>query len=222
MNHCPVYNAIGGHAYGSGLSGSDRRGADAGTLGLRASSADLPNASTFLRALRGGLPGQDPAAGLMRRWREVEASGGAQSAGLRLSLATWAFVAKRPASITRSRALPLTRCAWPPARRAAAVFPLARGWTRHRDLPAPEGRTFQQLWAESQTGRAAMTSRDAILSDIRRRPRPAARARGSPPGGRGAARSPRTRATSSQSKGRRRPTRSPAGSQALSRRTARP
>jgi L-lactate dehydrogenase complex protein LldF len=27
-------------------------------------------------------------------------------------------------------------------------LPLAGGWTRHRDLPAPEGKTFQQQWAE--------------------------------------------------------------------------
>jgi L-lactate dehydrogenase complex protein LldF len=27
-------------------------------------------------------------------------------------------------------------------------LPLAGGWTAHRDLPAPEGATFQQLWAE--------------------------------------------------------------------------
>jgi len=29
---------------------------------------------------------------------------------------------------------------------------MAEGWTRHRDLPAPVGRTFQDLWA-SREGR---------------------------------------------------------------------
>ena len=27
-------------------------------------------------------------------------------------------------------------------------LPLAGGWTGHRDFPAPEGKTFMELWAE--------------------------------------------------------------------------
>ena len=27
-------------------------------------------------------------------------------------------------------------------------LPLAGGWTKYRDLPAPQGQTFQELWAE--------------------------------------------------------------------------
>ena len=27
-------------------------------------------------------------------------------------------------------------------------LPLAGGWTKHRDFPAPEGQTFQEMWAE--------------------------------------------------------------------------
>ena len=29
-------------------------------------------------------------------------------------------------------------------------LPLAGGWTDHRDFPAPQGKTFQQLWSERQ------------------------------------------------------------------------
>jgi L-lactate dehydrogenase complex protein LldF len=30
------------------------------------------------------------------------------------------------------------------------TLPLARGWTEGRDLPSPEGPTFQALWAAHQ------------------------------------------------------------------------
>jgi L-lactate dehydrogenase complex protein LldF len=28
------------------------------------------------------------------------------------------------------------------------VLPFASGWTKHRDLPAPQGSTFQEQWRE--------------------------------------------------------------------------
>jgi L-lactate dehydrogenase complex protein LldF len=33
------------------------------------------------------------------------------------------------------------------ARGKFAALPFAERWTRHRDLPAPQGRTFQDLYA---------------------------------------------------------------------------
>jgi L-lactate dehydrogenase complex protein LldF len=33
-----------------------------------------------------------------------------------------------------------------------ARLPLASGWTAHRDLPAPEGRTFMNQWRERKGG----------------------------------------------------------------------
>ncbi|MFN1208498.1 lactate utilization protein LutB domain-containing protein, partial [Enterococcus lactis] len=37
-------------------------------------------------------------------------------------------------------------------RGAFSYLPLAGGWTKHRELAAPQGRTFQQLWTEQQKG----------------------------------------------------------------------
>jgi L-lactate dehydrogenase complex protein LldF len=34
-------------------------------------------------------------------------------------------------------------------------LPLASGWTLVRDMPAPEGRTFHELWAERERGHGA-------------------------------------------------------------------
>ena len=33
-----------------------------------------------------------------------------------------------------------------------ASLPFAGGWTKHRDFPAPQGKTFQQMWADKQKG----------------------------------------------------------------------
>ncbi len=34
------------------------------------------------------------------------------------------------------------------------ALPLAQGWTKGRDMPAPEGKTFMALWAERQKQKA--------------------------------------------------------------------
>ena len=117
----------------------------------------------LLRPLRGSLPGAHPAAeadaALARaRIRAASVARDACAAGLRF----WAFFAKRPrlyrfaTGVCRAGA----RLCW--ARRGRFRWlPLAGGWTRHRDFPAPQGRTFQAQW--KQAGAAAMSARDAML-----------------------------------------------------------
>ncbi len=61
MNHCPVYQAVGRACLRLGLSGADRGGADAGADRDRGGGA-VAERLDLLRALRGGLPGADPAA----------------------------------------------------------------------------------------------------------------------------------------------------------------
>jgi L-lactate dehydrogenase complex protein LldF len=39
-------------------------------------------------------------------------------------------------------------------RGALGWLPLATGWTNTRDLPAPQGQTFQQAWKQRQGGRS--------------------------------------------------------------------
>ncbi|MGQ0672572.1 MAG: LutB/LldF family L-lactate oxidation iron-sulfur protein [Hyphomicrobium sp.] len=152
MNHCPVYGQIGGHAYGTLYSGPIGAVLSPALLGI-AAARHPPNASTFCGACEAVCPVKIPLPGLMRRFRESERDAGLHSFGQRFGLGAWAFVARRP------------RLYHGLARFAAAILgavgrkhgrlrrlPFARGWTETRDLPAPQGRTFQQLWSETRRG----------------------------------------------------------------------
>jgi L-lactate dehydrogenase complex protein LldF len=91
-----------------------------------------------------------PLVSLMRKWRELsfgEASGGTSKALLR----AWALLARRPRlyhAAARASAGVLSAIAR--GRGSLARLPFARAWTRYRDLPAPQGSTFQTQWARRQ------------------------------------------------------------------------
>ena len=152
MNHCPVYNAVGGHAYGWVYPGPIGAVLTPAQLGIK-EAGKLPNASTFCGACEAVCPVKIPLPGLMRKWREREFVEGQNSGMAKVSLAAWGFLAKRPRAyhlLMRFTAAGLSALAG--QRGAFRNLPFAGGWTRHRDLPAPQGRTFQQLWAERNQG----------------------------------------------------------------------
>jgi len=147
MNHCPVYGAIGGHAYGWVYPGPIGAVLDPQLLGLE-EAGNLPNASTFCGRCESVCPVRIPLPKLMRHWREREFERHLTPPTVRKALGLWAFLAKRPR---------LYHFATGIANRAMALFgraegrydalPLAGGWTKHRDMPAPQtGGTFQAQW----------------------------------------------------------------------------
>ena len=84
---------------------------------------------------------------MMRAWREREFEQHLSPATVRTGLALWGFFAKRPrlygfATAIAARLLGLVGR----ARGRFSWLPLASGWTRHRDFPAPQGATFQAEW----------------------------------------------------------------------------
>jgi len=83
----------------------------------------------------------------MRFWRDREFERHLSPSVVRGGLRFWAFFARRPrlygfVTHLAARALALLGG----ARGRFAWLPLASGWTRERDFPAPEGATFQVLW----------------------------------------------------------------------------
>ena len=152
MNHCPVYSAIGGRSYGWVYPGPIGAVLTPALLGVR-QAAHLPNASTFCGRCESVCPVKIPLPKLMRHHREAEFDLGGPSLRYRMGLAAWAFFARRPRLYhLGARFLTVMLSAFGGGRGAFRWLPLAGGWTRYRDLPAPQSRTFQQLWAEHQRG----------------------------------------------------------------------
>ena len=152
MNHCPVYNAIGGHAYGWVYPGPIGAVLTPSLIGVKA-AGNLPNASTFCGKCESVCPMKIPLPKLMRLHRETEFDLGDLPRGYAMGLKTWAWFARRPRMYHLAARFGMAALgALGSARGAFRSLPFAGGWTKHRDFPAPQGRTFQQLWAESQAG----------------------------------------------------------------------
>ncbi|WP_422372820.1 LutB/LldF family L-lactate oxidation iron-sulfur protein [Hoeflea sp.] len=150
MNHCPVYHAVGGHAYGSVYPGPMGAVLTPSLNGID-ESGHLPNASTFCGRCESVCPMRIPLPKMMRHWRESEFERNLSPATARYGLKFWAFFAKRPKlyRMAVSFGMPLLSLFGGTSRRFRSL-PLAGGWTRYRDLPAPEGRTFLQAWAQRE------------------------------------------------------------------------
>ena len=151
MNHCPVYAAVGGHAYGWVYPGPMGAVLTPGLIGID-EAAPLPEASTLCGRCESVCPVKIPLPKLLRHWRERGFAQKADPAGLaqriwRCGLGSRA--GRRCITLlaeAASRAL-----GWAGGRRGRfRSLPFAAGWTAVRDMPAPEGRSFQSLWAARQ------------------------------------------------------------------------
>jgi L-lactate dehydrogenase complex protein LldF len=150
MNHCPVYHSVGGHAYGWVYPGPMGAVLTPSLIGVD-QGGHLPNASTFCGRCESVCPMRIPLPKMMRHWREREYERGLNPATQRYGLGVWAWFAKRPRLYHLGAAcgIPLLSLL-AGARRRFSALPLAGGWTKHRDLPAPESRTFMQQWQQRE------------------------------------------------------------------------
>ncbi|MGH6961384.1 MAG: LutB/LldF family L-lactate oxidation iron-sulfur protein, partial [Dongiaceae bacterium] len=95
LNHCPIYQAVGGHAYGWVYAGPIGAVLNPGLIGIE-EAGPLPNASTFCGRCESVCPMRIPLPKLMRHWREREFERHLQPAAARYGLRLWAFFARRP------------------------------------------------------------------------------------------------------------------------------
>ncbi len=167
MNHCPVYQAVGGHAYGWVYPGPMGAVLTPSLIGV-AEGGQLPNASTFCGRCEEVCPVRIPLPGMMRHWREREFERRLSPAPMRYGLGFWAFFASRPGLYRMATGL------------AARVLHLAgRNKGRFASLPfaggvdalsrscGAGGRHVPKPVALAER-RGAMSSRAAVFASIRR------------------------------------------------------
>ena len=142
MNHCPVYNAVGGHPYGFVYPGPMGAILTPAMTSLE-KAGDLPNACTLNGRCQEVCPVNIPLPDMMRRLREEQWRRKLTSVPVRAGLGLWAFAAKRPRLYRFGTRLSVALLRWlAGAKGYLSALPGAGGWTRHRDLTAPQQGTF--------------------------------------------------------------------------------
>ena len=147
MNQCPVFGRTGGHAYGSVYVGPMGSVLTPIMEGMEA-SADLPNACCSDGRCEEVCPMMIPLPGLLRKLRERERDAGLAKRSFSWGLSAYMTLARFP------RLYQMMARVWAGAlffaqRCGIAPLFLARknGWTQVREMPVPQGRTFQSLLA---------------------------------------------------------------------------
>jgi L-lactate dehydrogenase complex protein LldF len=148
MNHCPVYAAVGGHAYGWVYPGPMGAVLTPSLIGIEEAAA-LPNASSLCGRCESVCPVKIPLPKMLRHWREREFAKKLTRPVWRTGLSLWSWVARRPALYHALSEIASRALGWAAGSRGRfRSLPMAAGWTGVRDMPAPEGRSFHSLWAE--------------------------------------------------------------------------
>lgn len=145
MNHCPVYHAIGGHAYGSTYMGPMGQVLTPHLNGLQ-SEPDLPHAATMCSACEVVCPVKIPLPALMRRLRARQMRALLRPRKERWVLRLWFFFASRPKLYAFAAA-----CAGKlfnllgGRQKQIRNLPFVRGWFATRNLAVSSGVTFRGM-----------------------------------------------------------------------------
>lgn len=137
LNACPVYQQIGGHAYGSVYQGPIGAVITPQLMGIEKTS-QLPYASSLCGACREVCPVKIDIPRLLLHLRSEIAprKGGIAE---RLAFKVWARTMASPALYKLSSVA---------GRVLQRVMPISRAWTNGRDLRPIESKSFHELWSD--------------------------------------------------------------------------
>ena len=158
MNHCPVYQKIGGHAYGWVYPGPMGSVLTPSYVGVE-NALDLPQAATMCGECHVVCPVGIPLPDLLRKLRERQFDRKLRPKMERLSMMAWSFVAQRPNlyALSVHIANRVLRMMGRKNNRIAHLK-MIKGWTDFRDLPTPATKTFRELYADRVARTASATS----------------------------------------------------------------
>jgi L-lactate dehydrogenase complex protein LldF len=151
MNHCPVYQAVGGHSYDSVYPGP--MGSVLTPL-LRGEPDDfgLSQASTFCGRCEAVCPVKIPLPDLLRKLRNVATS--RQGKGLSGWLSTlFMTLARYPRLYRLTTGLGLQLVSRFHKKATLRSLPGLGAWQNYRKLPAPQNRSFQSQWNRNKKNR---------------------------------------------------------------------
>src|SRR5438067_5360243 len=155
MNHCPVYQNVGGHSYGWVYPGPIGSILTPMYVGLD-KAQDLPAASTLCNQCGVVCPVKIPLPDLQRKLREQAFASGLRPWTERTGLAIWSWVAQRPTLYALATKIGVRMMKnWGGSEGMIHKLPLAGGWTDERDFPAPAGKTFRELYRAKRGARSA-------------------------------------------------------------------
>lgn len=135
LNACPVYQQVGGHAYGSVYPGPIGAVITPQLMGIEKAS-QLPFASSLCGACREVCPVKIDIPRLLLHLR-ADISPRKGGVGERLAFKVWAKLMMSPT---------LYRMSSVAGRLLQRLFPIAPAWTKSRDLRPIESKSFHDLW----------------------------------------------------------------------------
>ena len=146
LNHCPIYAGVGGHAYGWVYPGPMGSVLTPLLTSLEQSSA-LPNACTSCGRCAEVCPADIPLPDLLRDLRHEETLDKISSPRWRKGMKIHAWLARHPRLYHALTALGIPLLHLMGRKRGSfSRLPMAGGWTSQRDFPAPQKKTFMQMY----------------------------------------------------------------------------